>query len=340
MPDPLLSRSVFARFAIVFVLGLWVVACAASGARAEWKDMNSVINQTNFIVADQCSGTLISLKYKLVLTNDHCLEGYIERQEKDEIEPGGEVKKVTREVFKDMELKQKAYQGFEEVGSSSYQAKILFHVHKYDLAVLQIKADAITQTVYSHILPVDKTVARGDAIFVVGNPFMLDANLNEGHISSVSRKIQWDDGEDIPYFGVDAGVNPGNSGGALYNADGELIGVPGASMRGATGLGFAIPVTLIRKVLKENCYEAVYNADPAVKDHEACEQDKLDRENELRAKAGLPPKEAPKEQWFGGDAATPRVQTLVPQSQASRLRDWLEALPFDGASAAATRPQQ
>ena len=117
------------------------------------------------------------------------------------------------------------------------------------------KADAITQTVYSHILPLDKTVQRGDAIFVVGNPFMLDANLNEGHISSVSRKIQWDDGEDIPYFGVDAGVNPGNSGGALYNADGELIGVPGASMRGATGLrlrhpGHADPQGAERELLR------------------------------------------------------------------------------------------
>jgi V8-like Glu-specific endopeptidase len=340
MTDPLLSRSVFARLALVVAIGAGLVACAASGARAEWKDMNAVINQTNFIVADQCSGTLISLKYKLVLTNDHCLEGYIDKEEKDEIEPSGEVKKVTREVFKDMELKQKAYQGFEEVGSSSYQAKILFHVHKYDLAVLQIKADAITQTVYSHILPVDKTVQRGDAIFVVGNPFMLDANLNEGHISSVSRKIQWDDGEDIPYFGVDAGVNPGNSGGALYNADGELIGVPGASMRGATGLGFAIPVTLIRKVLKENCYQDVFDDAPRVVDHEGCEKDKLDKENALRAKAGLPPKEAPKEERFEGDAATPRAQTLVLRRQASRLRDWFGALPFDRPDASAPDSQQ
>ena len=276
-------------------------------------DINALVNQTNFIVAGQCSGTLISLKHKLVLTNDHCLEGYVEKQEKDETGPNGKVEKVTREVFKDMELKQKAYQGFEEVGSTAYQARILFHVHKYDLAVLQIKADALTQTLWSHLLPKDRKVARGDPVFVVGNPYMLDANLNEGHISSITRKIQWDDGEDIPYFGVDAGINPGNSGGALYNADGELIGVPAAGMRGASGLGFAIPIDLIRKVLTENCYQDVWDDDPKVADHDACEKKKRDDENALRARAGLPPKEAPEpdSDSRSGTPAPARAQSMV-----------------------------
>ncbi len=287
------------------------LAARAAPALAEWKDMNEAIGQDNFIVAGQCSGTLISLKYKLVLTNDHCLEGFIDKQEKEETDANGKVEKVTREVYRDMELKQKAYQGFEEVGSSSYQAKILFHVHKYDLAVLQIKAEAITQTIYSHILPASGKVQRGDPIFVVGNPFMLDANLNEGHISSTTRKIQWDDGEDIPYYGVDAGVNPGNSGGALYDADGFLIGVPAAGMRGATGLGFAIPVALIRKVLTEHCYQDVWDDDPKLADHAACEKKKLDDENALRAKAGLPPKEAPKEDSTSGMPAPARANSMV-----------------------------
>jgi V8-like Glu-specific endopeptidase len=335
MIDPLLSRRVFARLALVLSIGLAVAAGARAPAWADWKDMNAVINATNFIVADQCSGTLISLKYKLVLTNNHCLQGYVDKQEKDETEASGEVKKVTREIFKDMELKQKSYQGFEEVGSASYQAKILFHVHKYDLAILQIKADALSQTVYSHILPLDRSVQRGDPIFVVGNPFMLDANLNEGHISSVNRKIQWDDGEDIPYFGVDAGVNPGNSGGALYNADGELIGVPGASMRGASGLGFAIPVTLIRKVLKDHCYEDVFNSDPAVKNHAACEQDKLDKENAIRVKAGLPPKEAPKDDDASAGTLGAKAESLILRPKPHTLGGWLESLPLPAAGALA-----
>ena len=59
-------------------ISLLAFASGIYPAHAEWKDMNSDITQTNFIVADQCSGTLISLKEKLVLTNNHCLEGYVD----------------------------------------------------------------------------------------------------------------------------------------------------------------------------------------------------------------------------------------------------------------------
>jgi len=89
-------------------------------------------------------------------------------------------------------------------------------------------------------------------------------------------------------------VNPGNSGGALYNNDLELIGVPGAGVKGMTGLGFAIPAETIRAFLSEHCYESVWN--DKAKDKETCESGKLDKVNESRAKAGLPALEAPKEQ--------------------------------------------
>ena len=266
------------------------LAAGISTARAEWKNMNEVIGQTNFIVANQCSGTLISIKYKLVLTNDHCLNGYVDKVEKDEVGPNGKVEKVTREVFKDMELKQVVYKDFAPTGSTTLQAKIISHIPKYDLALLQIKADAIPQTIFSQVLTKDGIVQRGDHIYVVGNPYMLDANLTEGVISSTNRMIHWDEtNEDIPYYGVDAGINPGNSGGALYSADGELIGVPAAGMRGATGLGFAIPVKLIRTFLDENCYEEVWNTGANVTLHSECMQKKLDLANKAREKAGLPP---------------------------------------------------
>lgn len=264
--------------------------------------INDVIDQTNFIVADQCSGTLISLKYRLVLTNDHCLQGYVDKVEKEETGKDGSIEKKTREVYKDMELKQKTYKDFKEVSSASFQAKILFHSAKYDLALLKIKADSIPQAIASRVLPDDRHVIRGERVYVVGNPHMLDANLNEGVISSVNRTIHWDEtNEEVSYYGIDAGVNPGNSGGALYNADMMLIGVPGAGMKGATGLGFAIPAETIRAFLTEHCYESVWNE--AAKDKQACEQDKLDRENVIRVKAGLPPRDAtPEKDSMSGPA--------------------------------------
>jgi V8-like Glu-specific endopeptidase len=285
----------------------------ASGAPGDHPDINDVINQTNFVVAHQCSGTLISLKYKLVLTNNHCLQGYVDKVEKEETDKDGSISKKTREVYKDMDLEQKSYKGFDEVGSSTVQAKILFHSEKYDLALLKIKADSIPQILASHVLPDTRKVTRGDHIFVVGNPHLLDANLNEGVVSSTTRKLKWDDPAggtvDVDYYGIDAGVNPGNSGGALYNTDLELIGVPGASYNGATGLGFAIPAETIRAFLSEHCYESVWNDKAA--DKETCEKGKLDKVNEARAKAGLPAVEAPKEQdSLSGEGTVVRAMHL------------------------------
>lgn len=303
------------------LLAALIAASISVPALAEWVDKNKDIDQTNFIVANQCSGTLISLKYKLVLTNDHCLEGYIDKIEKEETDASGKVEKVTREVYKDMELKQKVYKDFESVGATTLQAKILFHTDKYDLAILKIKADTIPQTIASKVISDKVQVMRGDHVFVVGNPHMYDANLTDGHVSSTTRMLHWDaTNEDIPYYGVDAAVNPGNSGGALYNESGQLIGVPGAAIRGATGLGFAIPAKLIRAILDDNCYEDVWSDDPTVKTHAACEQDKLDKINSARAKAGLPAKEAPKEDGYSGGGGSPTMLNGAPYRSIFRAR--------------------
>jgi hypothetical protein len=101
-------------------------------------------------------------------------------------------------------------------------------------------------------------------------------------------KTPWADDAEVPFIQTDAAVNPGNSGGALYNAQGELIGVTAASFTGYAGLGLAIPYTLVQKFLTENCYEDVWNS-KAADDHDACEKKKLDERNAVRAKAGLPP---------------------------------------------------
>jgi hypothetical protein len=79
-----------------------LAASPAIAGGADPVDINAVINQTNFVVAHQCSGTLISLKYRLVLTNNHCLQGYVDKVEKEETDKDGSISKKTREVYKDM----------------------------------------------------------------------------------------------------------------------------------------------------------------------------------------------------------------------------------------------
>jgi len=254
-------------------------------------DINTLVDQTNLIVANQCSGELISLKYKLVITNNHCTEGFIDVQEHDENSSEEGVKSVKREVFKDMPLTQKSYQGFRMVGEASYQSVIVDHKVKADLALLQIRADKIPQTIYSHVLGMGETVTRGEQVWTVGNPLMLDASVAKGIVSSTTRmfNVPWANDAEVPFIQTDAAINPGNSGGALYNAKGELIGITAASFPGHTGLGLAIPYTEVQKFLTENCYEDVWNETPGVKDHDTCQKDKLDIENKRREKAGEKP---------------------------------------------------
>ena len=55
------------------------------------------------------------------------------------------------------------------------------------------------------------------------------------------------------------GIYGGNSGGALYNSSGFLIGVPAAGHRDATFIGLAIPISTVKKFMAENCYSHIYN---------------------------------------------------------------------------------
>ena len=266
-------------------------------ASAEWKDKNAQINATNFILMGGwsnsdpiCSATLISLKYKLVLTAHHCIDGFIDTKELDETAPDGTVKKVKREVLRDVTLAQKSYQGYRLVGDASYQSTIVAHERKVDMTLLQLRADSIPQTIYSHVLPLGKRVERGDKVWVVGNPLgLLDATLTNGIISSTTRMMRtpWADDSEVPFLQTDAAINGGNSGGALYNDDGELIGIPDAGWKGANNLALTLTPESIQDFLKAHCYEDVYK-DGAVT-HDACVAQKKDDENKRREKAGLPP---------------------------------------------------
>src|SRR5688572_4941154 len=109
-------------------------------------EMNKTINQTNFILEDRCSATLINLKEKLVLTNHHCIDDNLSVEERDETGKDGSVKKVRREKRSDVTLVQKSYKGSDTVGASALVAEIVFHKKSMDLALLRIKADSIPHT--------------------------------------------------------------------------------------------------------------------------------------------------------------------------------------------------
>ncbi len=103
---------------------------------------------------------------------------------------------------------------------------------------------------------------------------LLDASLTMGIISSVNRKLNVG-GEEHDYIQMDAGIVGGSSGGALYNASGELVGVPASAAPG-TIVGLAIPFESIQTFLEDNCYAHIYDATmPA---HDECVKAKEEAE--------------------------------------------------------------
>jgi 2-alkenal reductase len=119
-----------------------------------------------------------------------------------------------------------------------------------DLAVLRIDVAA------EKLVPVelgDASALRvGQRTIAIGNPFGLDRTLTTGVISALGRPLQKDANTAI--FNViqtDAAINPGNSGGPLLNSYGQVIGVNTAIRQGAEGIGFAVTVDTVKRVVPE-----------------------------------------------------------------------------------------
>ncbi|MES1193476.1 MAG: trypsin-like peptidase domain-containing protein, partial [Solirubrobacterales bacterium] len=95
----------------------------------------------------------------------------------------------------------------------------------------------------------------GDNVYAIGNPYGLDHTLTSGIVSALNRDIQAPSGATIPgAIQTDAALNPGNSGGALLDADGKVVGVnsqiassgSSSGTAGNVGIGFAIPSKLVQ----------------------------------------------------------------------------------------------
>ena len=144
-------------------------------------------------------------------------------------------------------------QGAEEVfvrvnGEKDYKAKILGADPGMDLAVLQIESK-------EKFIPVkfgDSDKARiGDWVIAIGNPFGLGGTVTAGIISARNRSIGLSRYED--FIQTDASINQGNSGGPLFNMDGDVIGINAAILgqSGSIGIGFAIPSNSAQRVIDQ-----------------------------------------------------------------------------------------
>src|SRR6185436_4893254 len=101
-----------------------------------------------------------------------------------------------------------------------------------------------------------KTLAVGEWVVAVGNPFSLSSTVTAGIVSAKGRRLNivQDNFPIESFIQTDAAINPGNSGGALVNKAGDLVGINTAilSRTGSyTGYAFAVPVDIARKVVED-----------------------------------------------------------------------------------------
>ncbi|SHG37981.1 Do/DeqQ family serine protease [Flavobacterium segetis] len=131
----------------------------------------------------------------------------------------------------------------------TYQAKLIGTDSKMDIALLKI--DAAEKLPYTAFANSD-SVRVGEWVLAVGNPYNLTSTVTAGIVSAKARDL--DTSGIQSFIQTDAAVNPGNSGGALVNTRGELIGINTmiSSMTGSyVGYSFAVPSNIARKIIED-----------------------------------------------------------------------------------------
>jgi len=133
---------------------------------------------------------------------------------------------------------------------NTYDAKIVGYDEDNDLAVLRINESGLTPVNFGS----SNALVVGTPIYAIGDPLgTLNFSMTAGIVSGLYRVISTDNSSDINTFQIDAAVNSGNSGGAVFNSYGEVVGIVTAkySDAGVEGLGFAIPIDDVRYMIND-----------------------------------------------------------------------------------------
>lgn len=132
----------------------------------------------------------------------------------------------------------------------SYEATVKGSSEEDDIAVLEIKSEEDLNTA---TYGTSKNLKIGSTTIVIGNPLgELGGTVSTGIISALDREINVE-GNPMTLLQTDASVNPGNSGGGMFNANGELVGIINAKSGGTDveGIGFAIPIDIAKPIIED-----------------------------------------------------------------------------------------
>ncbi|MFM9031093.1 MAG: S1C family serine protease, partial [Opitutaceae bacterium] len=136
------------------------------------------------------------------------------------------------------------------IGESNkrYEAKVVGRDPGSDLAVLKIEATNLSPATFGD----SDQLEIGDVVLAIGNPFGIGQSVSRGIVSALGRGMGMGVFED--FIQTDAAINMGNSGGALLDSDGRVVGINTAILSrsgSSAGVGFAIPINLARFVVEQ-----------------------------------------------------------------------------------------
>lgn len=132
---------------------------------------------------------------------------------------------------------------------TEYEAKIIGTDEQTDLAVIKIEKTDLPKAEFAD----SDNIKVGEFAMAVGNPLGLESTITCGVISAVNRQITDSDGTSYTLIQTDAAINSGNSGGALVNSQGQVIGINTLKLEGTgiEGMGFAIPINSTKDITSQ-----------------------------------------------------------------------------------------
>ena len=182
--------------------------------RSYWSGNSSTVEAAG-------SGVIIS-KDGYILTNNHVISASSSESSYYSI---GEATEITVKLYND---------------ETTYPATVVGSDAKTDLAVLKIDKNDLTAAELGD----SDSILVGEWCMAIGNPLGMESSVSAGLVSALNREVTDEDGKKYHVIQTDAAINSGNSGGALVNSKGQVIGINTIKVSGSgiEGLGFAIPI--------------------------------------------------------------------------------------------------
>ena len=195
--------------------------------------VNSLFSRNPSTATAEGSGVIISSD-GYILTNNHVIDTSTSSSSSSSYYEVNKASKINVYLYND---------------ETPYEAEIVGTDEQTDLAVIKIDKTDLTAAELGD----SDTVQVGEWCMSVGNPLGMKSTVCQGSISALNRQITDSEGKTYTVLQTDAAINEGNSGGALVNSKGQVIGINTlkASGEGGEGLGFAIPINSTKDIYSD-----------------------------------------------------------------------------------------